>query len=100
MAADGDTIDPRARSDDDKFTDLDYEMAEEIATFLAKRAYDFEDYDCRAWALNDFGVWAALAGRTPTLELAGHDLDKGAEGPDPVPPGDSGEPEPRSREDG
>lgn len=47
----------------------DREMAREIALFIADRAFTFEDRECRAWALTDFGVWAELAGMEPELNL-------------------------------
>ena len=53
-------------------TDLspgDIRLALEIAEFVAERAQEFEDYECRAWAVTDFGVWAVLAGRSPRLSL-------------------------------
>lgn len=47
----------------------DRDRAREIANFIAARAFDFEDHECRAWALTDFGVWATLAGDEPELNL-------------------------------
>lgn len=47
----------------------DAQLALEIAEFVADRAQAFDDHECRAWALTDFGVWAALAGRYPRLAL-------------------------------
>lgn len=47
----------------------DSEMAEEIAHFIADRAFVFENAECRAWALTDFGTWAKLAGMEPELAL-------------------------------
>jgi hypothetical protein len=58
-----------ALSEEDKALALDVRMAREIAEFVAERALLFTDVDSRAWALTDFGVWAVLAGRTPTLSL-------------------------------
>ena len=49
--------------------EVDQRMASEIAEFVAERAQLFEDHECRAWALTDFGVWAVLAGRSPRLAL-------------------------------
>jgi len=48
----------------------DREMAREVAVFIAARAFRFEDHECRAWALTDFGVWATLAGSEPELRIA------------------------------
>jgi len=47
----------------------DVALALEIAEFVADRAQAFDDHECRAWALTDFGVWAVLAGRSPRLSL-------------------------------
>ena len=47
----------------------DASLAMEIAEFVAERAQSFDDSECRAWALTDFGVWAVLAGRSPRLSL-------------------------------
>lgn len=47
----------------------DREMAREIANFIAARAFRFDDHECRAWALTDFGVWATLAGHEPELQM-------------------------------
>jgi len=58
-----------ALSKEDRELALDVRMAREIAEFVAERALLFTDVDSRAWALTDFGVWAVLAGRTPTLAL-------------------------------
>jgi hypothetical protein len=58
-----------ALSEEDQALVLDVRMAREIAEFVAERALLFDDVDSRAWALTDFGVWAVLAGRTPTLSL-------------------------------
>lgn len=58
-----------ALSEEDRALALDVRMAREIAEFVADRALLFNDVDSRAWALTDFGVWAVLAGRTPTLSL-------------------------------
>ncbi len=58
-----------ALSEEDRALALDVRMAREIAEFVAERALLFTDVDSRAWALTDFGVWAVLAGRTPTLSL-------------------------------
>jgi hypothetical protein len=58
-----------AMSADDRALMQDVRMAREIAEFVAERALLFNDVDCSAWALTDFGVWAVLAGRTPTLSL-------------------------------
>ncbi len=54
---------------EDEVSEGDMEMAREIANFIADRAFVFEDHECRAWALSDFGVWAALAGDEPELRL-------------------------------
>lgn len=58
-----------ALSEEDRALVQDVRMAREIAEFVADRALLFNDVDSRAWALTDFGVWAVLAGRTPTLSL-------------------------------
>jgi len=58
-----------ALSAEDQALMRDVRMAREIAEFVADRALLFNDVDSRAWALTDFGVWAVLAGRTPTLAL-------------------------------
>jgi len=58
-----------ALSEEDRALLQDVRMAREIAEFVADRALLFNDVDSRAWALTDFGVWAVLAGRTPTLSL-------------------------------
>lgn len=49
--------------------EVDQQLASEIAEFVAERAQLFEDHECRAWALTDFGVWAVLAGQSPRLAL-------------------------------
>lgn len=49
--------------------DEDARLALEIAEFVADRAQNFADHECRAWALTDFGVWAVLAGQSPRLAL-------------------------------
>lgn len=49
--------------------EADQRLASEIAEFVADRAQLFEDHECRAWALTDFGVWAVLAGQSPRLAL-------------------------------
>ncbi len=74
--------DPPVRLNDDEVTPEDYEAAEEIARFIAERAFAFEDHECRAWALTDFEVWASLAGRDAALALVPRDPD---------PPGPEGE---------
>ena len=51
------------------FTEKDELLAMEIAEFVADRAQLFEDHECRAWALTDFGVWAVLAGQSPKLSM-------------------------------
>lgn len=48
-------------------TQGDIELAEEIARFVADRAFRFDDHECSAWALTDFRVWANLAGHEPEL---------------------------------
>lgn len=60
---------PRIRANDEEVTAQDYELAEEIARFIAGRAFLFDDHECRAWALTDFEVWANLAGRDAGLQL-------------------------------
>lgn len=52
-----------------ELSDGDREMAREIARYIANRAFAFDDHECRAWALTDFGVWATLAGMEPELNL-------------------------------
>jgi len=54
---------------DGEASPADREMAREIADFIAVRAFRFEDHECRAWALTDFGVWTTLAGREPELKM-------------------------------
>lgn len=54
---------------ENEVSESDREMAREIANFIAARAFEFEDHECRAWALTDFGVWATLAGDEPKLQL-------------------------------
>lgn len=49
--------------------DVDAQLALEIAEFVAERAQEFVDHECRAWALTDFGVWAVLGGRSARLTL-------------------------------
>jgi hypothetical protein len=49
----------------------DAAMAAEIARFVADRAFEFDDHECRAWALTDFEVWATLAGHEPELRFVG-----------------------------
>lgn len=60
----------------------DLEMAEEIARFIADRAFEFDDHDARAWALTDFDVWATLAGESAQLAFdpAASDKSPGANG--------------------
>lgn len=65
--------DPRSRAHDEEMTQRDYEIAEEIARFIADRAFQLEDHECRAWALTDFEVWAGLAGRGAALRLVARD---------------------------
>lgn len=60
----------RKRGSDEGPTELDFELAEEIARFIANRAFLFEDHEARAWALTDFEVWAKLAGSDAELTLA------------------------------
>jgi len=60
-------------ADEEHPTLRDQEVAEEIARFIAKRAFAFEDHECRAWALSDFEVWATLAGREPELGFVDED---------------------------
>jgi len=69
--------DPPVRENDEEATPRDYEMAEEIARFIADRAFAFEDHECRAWALTDFEVWASLAGRDAELTLKPRAPDPG-----------------------
>lgn len=57
------------RRDEDEVSAADLEMAREIAGFIAERAFEFDDHECRAWALTDFGVWAALAGESAQLSF-------------------------------
>lgn len=59
----------RPRGDDDEVTELDYELAEEIARFIASRAFLFEGHEHRAWALTDFQTWASLASCDAELSL-------------------------------
>jgi len=59
------------RNDEDEVSEADLEMAREIANFIAARAFRFDDHECRAWALTDFGVWATLAGAEPELRMSG-----------------------------
>jgi hypothetical protein len=42
-------------------------LAREIAEFIAERAFDFWNHECRAWALSDFKAWALIAGLEPVL---------------------------------
>ncbi|MBN8869155.1 MAG: hypothetical protein J0H66_04650 [Solirubrobacterales bacterium] len=60
---------PRASGDEDEVTELDYELAEEIARFIADRAFLFEGHEHRAWALTDFQTWASLASCEAELSL-------------------------------
>jgi hypothetical protein len=60
---------PRARGNDDEVTELDFELAEEIARFIADRALLFEGHEHRAWALTDFATWASLASCDAELSL-------------------------------
>ena len=69
MVSDKTDCGSEALSEEDRALALDVRMAREIAEFVADRALLFNDVDSRAWALTDFGVWAVLAGRTPTLSL-------------------------------
>ena len=69
MVSDKTDCGSEALSEEDRALALDVRMAREIAEFVADRALLFTDVDSRAWALTDFGVWAVLAGRTPTLSL-------------------------------
>jgi len=69
MVSDKTDCGSEALSEKDRALALDVRMAREIAEFVADRALLFDDVDSRAWALTDFGVWAVLAGRTPTLSL-------------------------------
>lgn len=68
---------PRIRGSDDQVTELDYELAEEIARFIANRAFLFEDHESRAWALTDFEIWASLAGRDAELSLSPRRVEGG-----------------------
>lgn len=65
----GDHDDPEDRYLGNEAGDPDIRMAEEIAQFVAERAFLFDDHECRAWALTDFQVWASLAGREARLRL-------------------------------
>lgn len=56
-------------AEEPELSEADREMAQEVAVFIANRAFSFDDRECRAWALTDFGVWATLAGRDPELSL-------------------------------
>lgn len=67
--AEAEKTDPRIRANDEETTERDYEIAEEIARFIADRAFLLEDHECRAWALTDFEVWANLAGRDAGLVM-------------------------------
>jgi len=67
--ADAKRTDPPVRANDEEATPEDFRLAEEIARFIAERAFAFEDHECRAWALTDFEVWASLAGRDAELAL-------------------------------
>ena len=49
--------------------DVDARLALEIAEFVGERAQHFVDHECRAWALTDFGVWAALGGQSARLTV-------------------------------
>jgi hypothetical protein len=54
---------------DDEVSAADLRRAEEIAQFVAKRAFEFDDHEARAWALTDFDVWASLAGKSAQLSF-------------------------------
>lgn len=58
-----------ANREEPPLSEGDAEMALEIAHFIADRAFVFENEQCRAWALTDFGTWAKLAGMDPELAL-------------------------------
>ena len=53
-------------------------LVHEIAEFIADRAFSFGHQECRAWALTDFGAWAALAEHRPVLTFGSlaPDLDE------------------------
>lgn len=64
------SADPQVEEpDEDEVSAADLEMAREIATFIAERAFEFDDHEARAWALTDFGVWALLAGESAQLSF-------------------------------
>jgi hypothetical protein len=69
----------RARGDDDEVTELDYELAEQIARFIADRAFLFEGHEHRAWALTDFQTWASLASCDAELSLLSRRPGKGGD---------------------
>jgi hypothetical protein len=50
-------------------SERDSALAREVAEFIAERAFDFAHYECRAWALTDFGAWVSLAGNEPRLTV-------------------------------
>lgn len=57
------------RQQDPPLSAGDSAMAAEIARYIANRAFVFENEECRAWALTDFGTWAKLAGMQPELAM-------------------------------
>lgn len=61
------------QNEDTDVTALDLKAAEEIARFIADRAFGFEDHESRAWALTDFEIWASLSGRDAELALVPRD---------------------------
>jgi hypothetical protein len=64
------TVDIRTRElEEEEVSAADLAMAMDIAEFIAKRAFEFDDHEARAWALTDFGVWAVLAGESPELSF-------------------------------
>ncbi|MBN8870514.1 MAG: hypothetical protein J0H66_11600 [Solirubrobacterales bacterium] len=63
------------RSDHDEVSSADLRLAEEIARFVAERAFEFDDHEARAWALTDFDVWASLAGESARLSFAPAESD-------------------------
>ena len=64
--------------DDEVVSPGDLKLADEIARFVAERAFEFDDVEARAWALTDFSVWARLAGQSPRLAFES-DLDRKSE---------------------
>jgi hypothetical protein len=64
---------------EDDVPELDYELAEEIARFIADRAFLFEGIEHRAWALTDFQTWASLASGEAELSLLSRRQGRGGE---------------------